>query len=584
MTDLDLAPSGAFALAVLRARERLRAPAPSPAAFAAGAALDRRVLAGEAIGSAALSRRRHHAPCSTPPPASRRWSGWWWSTLGAATRRAAARAAEEGGARGGHRPRRQDRHRPAHQGRRRPRRAQASTSRPQIDRSYGYTIVNLQHRLRQAAAHQRRGRRPGAHPRRQPRLRAGARARGWCSGSRWAASSSTTSRWAARRSRWRCWATAVKRVFVSQEHPEGRISFINWETGRGRVGHRLRAQRKDRAMNRSPRAACCWPLLALAGWPAAAATRTAGSPAPRARCRRWRWAPAWPTSSRPAPRPSSIDPARGQPAGPARCRWARTRCWRCPAAAARTSCWCCRRGVRRRAGARARAGRADGDPRRRRQAGAPASRWPAASTALAQSARRSLRGAALRSRPPATRASTLLFNPNEVAVLDLDAAAAGDAGLAHAAQLRRRAPGGGVLAAAAAARRGSGRAHAAAGGGAVRQLPDPVRSGERPHRDHRLADPRRRDPHRASRCRCCSTASDPAQDPTIFVRSEGSNDIVALRLLPAPAAPGRPGQRLPPGAQPAGRRRRAHRHGAVSTRGRRARACWCCRPTPARRR
>jgi len=24
---------------------------------------------------------------------------------------------------------------------------------------------------------------------------------------------------------------AVKRVFVSQEHPEGRISFINWETG-----------------------------------------------------------------------------------------------------------------------------------------------------------------------------------------------------------------------------------------------------------------------------------------------------------------------------------------------------------------
>jgi hypothetical protein len=23
----------------------------------------------------------------------------------------------------------------------------------------------------------------------------------------------------------------VKRVFVSQEHPEGRISFINWETG-----------------------------------------------------------------------------------------------------------------------------------------------------------------------------------------------------------------------------------------------------------------------------------------------------------------------------------------------------------------
>jgi hypothetical protein len=29
-------------------------------------------------------------------------------------------------------------------------------------------------------------------------------------------------------------------------------------------------------------------------------------------------------------------------------------------------------------------------------------------------------------------------------------------------------------------------------------------------------------------------ASDPAQDPTIFVRSDGSNDIVALRLLPAP--------------------------------------------------
>jgi hypothetical protein len=26
-------------------------------------------------------------------------------------------------------------------------------------------------------------------------------------------------------------SNAVKRVFVGQEHPEGRISFINWETG-----------------------------------------------------------------------------------------------------------------------------------------------------------------------------------------------------------------------------------------------------------------------------------------------------------------------------------------------------------------
>jgi hypothetical protein len=129
--------------------------------------------------------------------------------------------------------------------------------------------------------------------------------------------------------------------------------------------------------------------------------------------------------------------------------------------------------------------------------------------------------------------SSLLFNPNEVAVLDLDAPA---------------------MAAGSRSLRSFGSVPQAV----VFSPPLPLRAeGAQPARNLRLAvvlsdntltlldleNDRtevtisliRADETRTVKpVQVLFDASDPAQDPTIFVRSEGSNDIVALRLLPSP--------------------------------------------------
>jgi hypothetical protein len=204
VTDLDLSPTGAFVLAVLRA-ENAYVRLPLPGAFDAGAVLDRHVLTGELVGSAALAADGNTAVLYTTavePPVERLVvvdlrPGATTAPLPVPLKkgvRAVAVAPDGKTAIVLHTKVAGDPADPK------------IDVEAQLDRSYGYTIVNLQSgfpklQLTSAEVSSLALTPDGA--------RAFVMVRGpaWCSGSRSAASSSTTSRWAARRWRWRCWAT-----------------------------------------------------------------------------------------------------------------------------------------------------------------------------------------------------------------------------------------------------------------------------------------------------------------------------------------------------------------------------------------
>jgi hypothetical protein len=226
VTDLDLAPSGAFALAVLR-EQNTYVRLVIPGAFSGAVAPDRRTLTGEAIGSAALSADGGSAVFYTTagePPVERlvvaRLEGTSAPlpvTLKKAVRSVAI-APDGKTAIVVHTKA------PGHPG------EPGLDVDAQIDRAYGYTIVNLASgfaklQITPAEVSSLALTPDGARGFvlvRDPRLV-----------QRIALASFIVDEFplGSPPLALAVLGEAVKRVFVSQEHPEGRISFINWETG-----------------------------------------------------------------------------------------------------------------------------------------------------------------------------------------------------------------------------------------------------------------------------------------------------------------------------------------------------------------
>jgi hypothetical protein len=228
ITDLDLSPTGAFVLAVLRA-ENAYVQLALPAAFDPGAVVERHVLMGEVVGSAALSADGNTAVLYTTAvePAVERLvvvdlkPGATTAPLPVPLKkgvRAVAVAPDGKTAIVLHTKVAGDPADPK------------IDVEAQIDRSYGYTIVNLQSGF--------------------PKLQLtsgdvsslaltpdGARAFVLVRSSRLVQRIALGSfivddfPVGSPPVALAVLGDAVKRVFVSQEHPEGRISFINWETG-----------------------------------------------------------------------------------------------------------------------------------------------------------------------------------------------------------------------------------------------------------------------------------------------------------------------------------------------------------------
>jgi hypothetical protein len=227
VTDLDVAPSGAFALAVLRA-DNAYVRLPIPGGFAAGAAPTKRVLAGEVIGSAALSGDGTSAVLYTTaaePPVERlvvvKLDSDAAPPLPVPLKKAVRSVAI------------------APDGRtavvvhsKAPGNSQDAglDVEAQIDRSYGYSIVNLatgfpKLQLTSAEVTSLALTPDGSrafvlvkNPRLVQRI-----ALGSFIVDDFPLGSPPVSL--------AVLSDSVKRVFVSQDHPEGRISFINWESG-----------------------------------------------------------------------------------------------------------------------------------------------------------------------------------------------------------------------------------------------------------------------------------------------------------------------------------------------------------------
>jgi hypothetical protein len=228
VTDLDLSPTGAFVLAVLRA-ENAYVRLPLPAAFDAGAVLDRRVLTGEVVGSAALAADGNTAVLYTTAvePAVERLvvvdlrPGATAAALPVPLKkgvRAVAVAPDGKTAIVLHTKVAGDAADP---------RIDVET---QIDRAYGYTIVNLQSGFPKLQLTSAEVSSLALTP---DGSRAFVMVRGPRLVQRIALGSFIVDDFAVGSPpiALAVLGDAVKRVFVSQEHPEGRISFINWETG-----------------------------------------------------------------------------------------------------------------------------------------------------------------------------------------------------------------------------------------------------------------------------------------------------------------------------------------------------------------
>ncbi len=227
VTDLDLAPGGAFALAVLR-QQSAYARLAIPAGFAAGATPAKRVLTGEVFGSATLSADGNTAVLYTTagaPPIER----VVLARLDSATTpplpvplkksvRAVAIAPDGKSALLLHDKAPGD-----------PRDFGIDVEQ-QIDRSYGYTIVNLTTGFAKLQL-------TPAEITAQALTPDGARAFVLVRENRLVQRIVLASfivdefPLGSPPLTLAVLGDAVKRVFVSQEHPEGRISFINWESG-----------------------------------------------------------------------------------------------------------------------------------------------------------------------------------------------------------------------------------------------------------------------------------------------------------------------------------------------------------------
>jgi YVTN family beta-propeller protein len=225
-TDLDLAPSGGFALAVLRAENAFVRIA-VPAGFAPGAAIDKRLLPGENVGSAVLSADGARAVLYTTaasPPVERLvvvdlagQSPPLPVTLKKSVRTVAI-SPDGKAAIVLHNKVAGD-----------PRELNIDVE-TQIDRHYGYTVVNLATGFPKLQI-------TSADVTSLAITPDGSRAFVLLPGPR-AAQRITLASFIVDEFplgsppvALAVLGQAVKRVFVSQEHPEGRISFINWETG-----------------------------------------------------------------------------------------------------------------------------------------------------------------------------------------------------------------------------------------------------------------------------------------------------------------------------------------------------------------
>jgi YVTN family beta-propeller protein len=226
VTDLDLAPSGQFALAVLRSQNAY-VRIPVPAGFAAGAALDKHILVGEQVGSAVLSADGMRAVLYTTagtPPVERlvvvdlAGSAAPLPVTLKKSVRAVAIAPDGKTAIVLHNKVAGD-----------PAEAKIDVE-TQIDRSYGYTIVNLTSgfpKLQITSADVGAlAITPGGGRAfvllREPRL-----------AQRITLASFIVDEFplGGPPVALAVLSETVKRVFISQEHPEGRISFIDWESG-----------------------------------------------------------------------------------------------------------------------------------------------------------------------------------------------------------------------------------------------------------------------------------------------------------------------------------------------------------------
>jgi YVTN family beta-propeller protein len=226
VTDLDLAPSGQFALAVLRA-DNAYVRIAVPGGFAPGSAIDKHVLMGEQVGSATLSADGARAVLYTTaatPPVERLVV----VDLAGATPpmpvtlkksvRAVAIAPDGKTAMVLHNKVAGD-----------PSEAKIDVE-TQIDRSFGYTIVNLATgfpKLQITSAD------VGALAITPDGARAFVLLRASRLAQRITLASFIVDEFplGGPPVALAVLSEAVKRVFVSQEHPEGRISFINWDTG-----------------------------------------------------------------------------------------------------------------------------------------------------------------------------------------------------------------------------------------------------------------------------------------------------------------------------------------------------------------
>ena len=225
-TDLDLAPSGAFALAVLRA-ENAYVRIAVPAGFAPGVPIDKRVLPGESVGSAVLSPDGARAVLYTTaasPPVERlvvvdlAGQGAPLPVTLKKSVRTVAIAPDGKAAIVLHNKAPGD-----------PNDTKADVE-TQIDRHFGYTVVNLGTGFPKLQI-------TSADVTALAITPDGSRAFVLLPGPR-AAQRITLSSFIVDEFplgsppvSLAVLGTMVKRVFVSQEHPEGRISFINWETG-----------------------------------------------------------------------------------------------------------------------------------------------------------------------------------------------------------------------------------------------------------------------------------------------------------------------------------------------------------------
>jgi YVTN family beta-propeller protein len=228
VTDLDLAPGGAFAIAVLRA-ENAYVRLAIPGGFAAGVAPVKRVLAGEAIGSAALSADGATAVLYTTvgsPPVERIVVARLDTAAAAPSLpvtlkksvRAVAIAPDGKTAIVLHNKAPGDI-------------TQAGIDvETRIDRSYGYTIVNLASGFAKLQITEGEVSAQALTP---DGGRAFVLVRASRLVQRIALSSFIVDEFplGSPPTSLAVLGAAVKRVFVSQEHPEGRISFIDWDTG-----------------------------------------------------------------------------------------------------------------------------------------------------------------------------------------------------------------------------------------------------------------------------------------------------------------------------------------------------------------